>query len=182
MYLLDNKNIKLRALESSDLDALFEIENDSSLWDISDTLAPYSRELLSKYLEESAKDIFEAKQLRLVISPTGTDKLLGLVDLFQFEPHHRRAGMGIIIKKEHQGQGIATQAIELMTQYAFKFLGLNQLFAHVPSNNPGSKRLFENSGFILSGTLKDWMKVNEGYADVYIYQLLNPENAKTNPE
>ena len=182
MNLLENKHIKLRALEPDDLDGLFNIENDSSLWEISDTRAPYSRELLSEYLKEASKDIYEVKQLRLVISPNGSDELIGLIDLFQFEPHHRRAGMGIIIKKEHQSQGIATQAVELMKQYAFKFLSLNQIFAHVPSSNPGSKRLFENSGFILSGTLKDWMKENDGYSDVYIYQLLNPENTKTNGE
>jgi diamine N-acetyltransferase len=180
VYILKNKNIKLRALEPLDLDELFDIENDTSLWDISNTRAPYSRELLSKYLEESAKDIYEAKQLRLVVSPVESDELIGLVDLFQFEPHHRRAGVGIIIKKEHQGKGIATQAVELMTQYAFKFLGLHQVFAHIPVKNPGSRLLFEKAGFSLSGTLKEWTKDRNGYSDVLIYQLLNPERKLMN--
>ncbi len=180
MHILENKHIKLRALEPVDLDALFEIENDSSLWHISDTLVPYSRDLLARYLEESVKDIFETKQLRLAISPIGSEQLVGLVDLFQFEPHHRRAGLGIIIKKDHQQMGVATHAVELMTQYAFGFLGLHQVFAHVPTNNPGSRRLFENSGFVLSGTLKEWLKDESGYTDVLIYQMLNPDRASMN--
>lgn len=180
MHILENKNIKLRSLEPNDLDELFDIENDTSLWDISNTHAPYSRDLLSKYLEESAKDIYEAKQLRLVVSPIESDELIGLVDLFQFEPHHRRAGVGIIIKKEHQGKGVATQAVELMTQYAFKFLGLHQLFAHIPLKNPGSRQLFEKAGFSHTGTLKEWTKDRHGYSDVLIYQLLNPERKLTN--
>ena len=53
MQLLKNDIIKLRALEREDLDSLFEIENDSALWTVSDTLAPYSRDLLTKYLDES---------------------------------------------------------------------------------------------------------------------------------
>ena len=178
MYILENKHIALRALEPSDLDALFEIENDSAMWNISDTLVPYSRDLLSKYIEESTKDIFEAKQVRLAISPNGSDELIGLIDLFQFEPHHRRAGMGIFVRKDHQQKGIATQAIDLMTRYAFQILGLHQVFAHVPVNNPGSQRLFENSGFAISGTLKDWAKDKNVYTDVLIYQLMNPENPK----
>ena len=182
MHILENKHIKLRALEPSDLDALFEIENDSALWHISDTLVPYSRDLLEKYLEESVKDIFEAKQLRLAISPNGSEQLIGLVDLFQFEPHHRRAGLGIVIKKDHQQMGFATHAVELMTQYAFEFLGLHQVFAHVPMNNSGSRRLFENSGFVLAGTLKEWMKEKNGYTDVLIYQRLNPEKVTLNQE
>ncbi len=176
MHILENKHIKLRALEPKDLDALFEIENDFGLWDISDTLAPFSRDLLSKYLEESGKDIFEAKQLRLAISPNGSEELIGLVDLFQFEPHHRRAGLGIIVRKDKQLKGIATDAVELMTQYAFRFLGLHQVFAQVPANNPGSRRLFENKGFTLSGTLREWMKDKDGFTDVLIYQLMNPEH------
>lgn len=182
MYILENEHIKLRALEPLDLDVLFEIENDSSMWNISDTLTPYSRDLLSKYIEESTKDIFEAKQLRLAISPHGSEELIGLVDLFQFEPQHRRAGMGIIVKKDHQQKGIATHAVELLTQYAFRFLGLHQIYAHVPLNNPGSQRLFENSGFTLAGTLKEWMKDNNGYTDVLIYQMMNHKNTKTNLE
>jgi diamine N-acetyltransferase len=176
VHILENKHIKLRALESIDLEALFEIENDSNLWNISDTLAPFSRDLLSKYLEESGKDIFEAKQLRLAISPNGSEELIGLVDLFQFEPHHRRAGLGIIVRKDKQLKGIATDAVELMTQYAFRFLGLHQVFAQVPANNPGSRRLFENKGFTLSGTLREWMKDKDGFTDVLIYQLMNPEH------
>jgi diamine N-acetyltransferase len=182
VHILKNKHIKLRALEPTDLDALFEIENDSAMWNISDTLVPYSRDLLSKYIEESTKDIFEAKQVRLAISPNGSDELIGLIDLFQFEPHHRRAGMGIFVRKDHQQKGIATQAVDLMTHYAFHILGLNQVFAHVPMNNHGSQRLFENSGFAISGTLKDWMKDENGYTDVLIYQLMNPENAKMKQE
>ena len=176
MQILENKNIKLRALERNDLDCLFEIENDPDHWTISDTLAPFSRDLLSKYVEESGKDIYEAKQLRLVISPVGSDELMGLVDLFQFEPHHRRAGLGIIIRKDHQRNGIGSQAVRLMTQYAFDFLGLHQVFAHVPINNPSSQKLFENSGFALSGTLREWMKENNTFTDVMIYQLMNPED------
>lgn len=182
MHILENKHIKLRALEPSDLEALFDIENDSSLWNLSDTLVPYSRDLLTKYLEESTKDLYEAKQLRLAISPKGSEELVGLIDLFHFEPHHLRAGIGVVVKKNHQLKGIATQAIELMTEYAFRFLGLHQVFAHVPMNNPASRRLFENSGFIHSGTLKEWMKDENSYTDVSIYQRVNPEHIQTNPE
>ena len=137
---------------------------------------PYSRDLLAKYLEEAGKDIFEVKQLRLVISPCDDQEVLGLVDLFQFDPHHGRAGIGIIIKEEKRGNGYGSQAVDLMTQYAFRFLGLHQVYAHIPADNKTSLQLFENSGFTCSGELKDWMKNNGGYADVKFYQLLNPEH------
>ena len=67
MKTLKGKNILLRALEQTDLDFLYELENDTSIWEVSNTIAPYSRYILKKYLENSHKDIFEVKQLRLVI-------------------------------------------------------------------------------------------------------------------
>ena len=68
MVTLKGVNIFLRALEPEDLDFVYEIENDENIWELSHTQTPYSRFLIKQYLEEAHKDIYEAKQLRLVIS------------------------------------------------------------------------------------------------------------------
>ena len=175
MHTLENENIVLRALEPEDLDILFDIENDKSLWQISNTLAPYSRDLLKKYIEGSHKDIYEARQLRLAISPVyGTD-LIGLIDLFEFEPQHNRAGVGILVRENFQGKGIASQALELVLEYAFNQLDLHQVFAHIPANNNQSRRLFEKMGFKRSGTQRDWIRSNNQFLDVDLYQIINSE-------
>ena len=64
---LKGKNIHLRALEPEDLDFLYEIENNESIWEVSNTQTPYSKWVLKNYLENAHQDIYEAKQLRLVI-------------------------------------------------------------------------------------------------------------------
>jgi diamine N-acetyltransferase len=175
MYTLENENIVLRALEPEDLDILFDIENDKSLWQISNTLAPYSRDLLKKYIEGSHKDIYEARQLRLAISPVRSTDLIGLIDLFEFEPQHNRAGVGILVRENFQGKGIASQALELVLDYAFNQLDLHQVFAHIPANNNQSRRLFEKMGFKRSGTQKDWIRSNNEFLDVDLYQFINSE-------
>ena len=97
MVTLKGKNIYLRALESEDLEFLYQLENNESVWEVSNTTAPYSKFILKQYLENSYKDIFEAKQLRLVICVSDSDKPIGCVDLFDFVPKHKRVGVGIII-------------------------------------------------------------------------------------
>ncbi|MCB0381914.1 MAG: GNAT family N-acetyltransferase, partial [Psychroserpens sp.] len=67
MINLKGKHIYLRALEPEDLDFIYQIENDPSVWEISNTITPYSKFLIKQYLENAHKDIFEVKQLRLVI-------------------------------------------------------------------------------------------------------------------
>jgi len=110
---LENDSIRLRALEPGDVDLLFSIENDVDFWEVSNTLVPFSRDLLTRYISNAHQDIHEAKQLRLVISKKSDDSMLGMVDLFDFNPHHSRAGIGILILKKQQGKGYAADALSL---------------------------------------------------------------------
>jgi diamine N-acetyltransferase len=176
MFLLENDIIRLRALEPEDLDALFHIENDKSLWQVSDTLAPFSRDILKKYIAAAHKDIYEVRQLRLAISPKDEAELLGLIDLFDFDPQHNRAGIGILVLENFQGKGIASQALKLMLEYTFSHLDLHQVFAHIPANNNHSRRLFEKMGFTKTGTQKDWIRANGHFVDVDLYQFINSKH------
>jgi len=113
------EGIFLRALEPEDLDVLLQLENDSSLWKYSNRTEPFSRDLLQKYIDQQEQDIFEVKQKRFVVSyPDQTP--IGFVDLFDFEPLHRRAGIGVIIHPDHQGKGYAKRALELVEEFAKK--------------------------------------------------------------
>ena len=67
MITLKGTNIYLRALEPEDLEFIYKIENNESVWDVSNTQTPYSRFLIRQYLENAHQDIYEAKQLRLAI-------------------------------------------------------------------------------------------------------------------
>lgn len=176
MKLLENDVIKLRALETGDLDLLFSVENDPQFWEVSNTLAPYSRQLLGQYLKNAHQDIFEAKQLRLVITEKKESTVLGLLDLFDFNPQHKRAGMGILILKKYQQKGYAVNALEVFIRYAFEHLDIHQLYANIPVSNEKSLHLFQNVNFIEVGIQKDWIKVKGKFQDVALLQLINPNH------
>ena len=92
--LLDDSEILLRALEPSDVDVLYRWENDTTIWGVSTTIAPFSKETLRRYIED-VQDIYEAKQLRLMIADKKSGNTIGTIDLFDFDAHNRRAGIGI---------------------------------------------------------------------------------------
>ena len=96
---MNPESVFLRALEPSDLSLLIEIENEYEFWKYSNRTEPFSEKLLKVYLEQQHQDIFQAKQKRYVLSDA-QKSLLGFVDLFDFEPLHRRAGVGIVIHKD----------------------------------------------------------------------------------
>lgn len=173
MTLLENEHIRLRALEPEDLSLLYNWENDSSLWTVGATVAPYSRYALKEYIVEARRDIYELKQLRLVIELKETRDAIGLIDLFDFDPHNRRAATGILVDSRFQKNGWAAEALTLLLEYAFSFLRLRQLYAYVPADNESSRRLYQRCGFIVSGTLTDWIVSGNTYKDVVVMQKFN---------
>lgn len=174
MITLKGDNIYLRALEPNDLEFIYAMENDLSIWEVSNTQTPYSRFLVKQYLENAHQDIYEAKQLRLAICQDEDFPALGLIDLFDFDPKNRRAGIGIVIQSaENRKQNIGSEALELLINYAFYHLNLHQLYANIGTENVASMALFSKFGFQKIGTKKDWTFVNGVYKDEAIFQLIN---------
>ncbi len=173
MVSLRNDRCYLRAVDPEDLDFLYELENNPSLWEVGNTITPYSKFTLREYLENAHRDIYEVKQLRLAICNL-SDNIKGVVDLYDFDPYHKRAGVGVVISSEaDRAQGLATSALQLMVDYAFQHLRLHQLYASVSADNVASKKLFEKLRFRESGIKKDWIATMNSYKDVILYQLIN---------
>jgi diamine N-acetyltransferase len=173
--MITGKKVVLRALEPSDADILYQWENDMSVWHLSTTLAPFSRFTLEQYILNTA-DIYTNRQVRFMIDDTGRDKAqqtIGAVDLFDFEPVHQRAGIGILIHQDYRGKGYASEALDLLIDYAFNTLQLHQVFCNISPDNHDSLNLFRSKGFILAGTKKDWNKIRNTWYDECLYQLIN---------
>lgn len=164
---------RLRALEPADIDRLYAWENDPSVWGVSGTTAPFSRHILTRFLDEQQFDIYRTRQLRLIVECCATDEAVGAVDLFEFEPHHRRAGVGILIHDPAQrGRGLATEALALVADYAREALGLHQLWCEVAADNAASLALFRRAGFVEAGRKRDWLCTPDGFGDVVVMQRL----------
>lgn len=176
MITLKGKDIELRALEPADLDFLYELENDESVWEISNTSTPYSKFILKRYLDNAHRDIFEVKQLRLVISLISKKRPIGFIDLFDFDPKHRRVGLGIVIFSDgDRGKGFAFQALELVCNYAFTHLNVHQVYANITEDNKPSIELFQKAGFLKAGVKKEWIYAGGKFKNEQLYQLINNE-------
>lgn len=173
MITLKGKNSYLRALEPEDLEFIHAVENDESIWEISCTQTPYSKYLIKQYLENAHKDIYEVKQLRLVIS-NYKNEALGMIDLFDFDFKNKRAGVGVLVKEpQDRLKGYGREAVELLVDYCFTHLDLHQLYCNISEDNEASMTLFKNQGFKEIGLKKDWNYVNGSFKNEYVFQLIN---------
>ncbi len=176
MITLKGNIVYLRALEPEDLEFVYAVENDESIWEVSSTQTPYSKFLIKQYLENAHQDIYEAKQLRLAICKNNDSKAVGLIDLFDYDPRNQRAGIGIVIQNEtDRKQGFGKEALGLLINYAFTQLNLHQLFANIGTKNEDSLQLFATFGFQKIGIKKEWNLLNGKYEDEALFQLLNQQ-------
>ena len=167
---LSNDTITIRALEPTDLEILYKWENDTSLWEVGNTLTPYYRKQLWDYLESYDGDIYSTHQLRLMITLTETGENIGTLDFYEFDPFNNRAYIGILIDRNYQHRGYGTIAINLAIDYFKNYLGLCQLVATMPACNEHSIKLFQKCGFNSIGTMRAWLRTGRDYSDAILMQ------------
>ena len=168
--------VRLRAIEPGDEDILSRWENDQRIWQVSNTLAPFSKQILRDYLASAHLDIFQAKQLRLVIETVDQGAAVGMIDLFDFDPHHQRAGVGILIgESADRGKGYAREALQILLHYAFSILYLNQVYCSIDESNLISVKLFEKAGFRVTGVREKWNRTLTGWSNEYFLQLTSSD-------
>ena len=172
MPVLTGKLVKMRALEPRDVDKLYQWENDPELWEVSHTQIPFSKHLLQTFIKVATEDIYTQKQLRLMIEELQTEKIVGTIDLFDFEPMHDRIGVGILIDKEFREKGYASEAIRLMKSYVFDVLFVHQIYCNILEENDRSIYLFMKEGFELIGNKKEWIKTRNGYKNELLFQCI----------
>ncbi|MGG8495095.1 GNAT family N-acetyltransferase [Tenacibaculum sp. TC6] len=173
MQTLKGTHINLRALEPEDLTFLYTIENNESFWEVSHTQTPFSKFLLKQYLENAYMDIYEAKQLRLIIELNNNQQPIGTIDLFDFNPQHKRAGIGVLINPEYQKNGYASEALDLLINYCFSHLNLHQLYVNITDDNINSLHLFQKKNFTKIGIKKDWIFSKGQFKNEVLFQLIN---------
>lgn len=165
--------MKLRALEISDLPFLYQWENDAEMWVDSNTHNPLSQHLLREYVESSTGDIYRDGQLRLIIEEE--ERTMGCMDLFDFDARSRKAAIGMYIAPDARGKGVGKKAVELLEDYAFRFLGLHMLYAIISEENAPCLALYRKAGYDEVATLPDWLRIGSRFASAIVFRKLSPD-------
>lgn len=167
--MLKGPRIYLRTIEPNDAAVILQWENDAENWRASNTVVPFSMALIEQYVQ-SAQDIFNVRQIRFMICENGSNQPVGAIDLFEYEPLHQRAGVGILIQRNYRKKGFAAEALQLINHYCKNVLGLKQIHAGILTDNNESIQLFEKAGFERMGLRKEWYFVEGEWLDEVLYQ------------
>lgn len=165
--------VRLRRLRRADISELARLANNRKIWDnVRDYLPhPYYKKDAEFFISSK---VTEEPQVTFAIEYDGSfTGVIGLVP--QSDVYAHNAEIGYWIGEEYWGQGIATRAVQLATDYAFNSLNLYRLYAGVFEHNKGSMRVLEKAGYIKEATLKGAIRKNDVILNEELFSILRTE-------
>jgi len=163
--------VKIRPLELSDKEQIAALANNKKVWDnLRDYMPfPYTPEDALQFINLSQKD--QSLQ-NFAIEYRG--ELSGIIGLImQSDVYRKSAELGYWIGEPFWGKGIATKAVELITDFGFKKLKLIRIQAGVFDFNIASMKVLEKNGYQKEGVAKHAAIKNNVVCDEHRYAILN---------
>ena len=170
--ILEGKNIYLRPMTGEDTDLIVKWRNEDFVRKNFIYQKPFTREGHLNWVETMVKT---GKVVQFIIW-TSENKPVGSVYLRDIDETYHKAEYGIFIgEREALSKGYGTEAAKLMIRYAFEERKLHKLMLRVLAGNDRAKKSYENAGFVQEAYLKDDVYLEDGYRDVILMAVINPE-------
>ena len=166
-----NVKTRIRLLYQSDVSALAELANNKKIWDNLRDFIPHP------YTERDADDFINLTKQENPKQTFGIEyngSLCGVIGLaIQDDIYRKSAELGYWIGEAFWGNGIATKAVELVSDYGFENISLNRIYAGVFAHNTASMQVLEKNGFEREGVFKKAVMKNDQIMDEHRFYKLN---------
>ena len=171
------KNVRLRAFELDDLDALMKnIHNLETRRFVAHAL-PSSTLSQRERLEKITKiDPWKRGSMHLAIEDKETGEFLGGTHLGNISKQNRNADFGIMIHDpKNFGKGYGTDAVRVMLWVAFNILGLESVYLSTFPMNERGQRTFKAAGFKETGHRRRAIFTMGEFRDVIYMDIMKEE-------
>ncbi len=160
-------NLILRELTIDDANQIAILANNKKIWEnVRDIFPfPYTKQSAINFIQFASET---KTQLTLVIELNG--ELAGIIGLiFQDDIYRKSAEIGYWIGEPYWNKGLASWAVNQLTEFAFSNLGLVRVFAGVFEYNDASKKVLEKCGFELEGIKRKALFKKGNIYDEFLY-------------
>jgi len=116
--------------------------------------------------------ITQPQFLNWAITKPPADLAIGMVFLHSFSKQHQKAEIAFNLARAHWNQGLATEAVSAVLQFAFQQLGLNRIEALCMPENLSSRKVLEKLGMVFEGRMRKAHHRYDGFHDMDLFALL----------
>jgi RimJ/RimL family protein N-acetyltransferase len=167
-------DLTFRTWRTRDVDALVERANNRNVWlNLKDRFPhPYTKADAESWI--GMNHLVLGPPVNFAIDVAG--EAIGGVGVEPLEDvFHRTANIGYWVAEPFWGRGIATAAVEFISEYAFRTFPIHRLQASVFDWNPASARVLEKAGFTLEGRQRRTVVKDGRVGDLLLYARLAVE-------
>jgi len=175
---IETERLCFRELQENDCESLYEIYSDKKAMKYWSFLPFTQTKQAQEMIRNSIQSWNSGAAISLGIYCKESPKLIGTINLFNFQEQSKRAEISYILDPTYWGIGIMTEALTAIYEYVFKNMKLNRLEADIDSKNKKTAILLKNMGFKKEGCLKERWIVNGQVTDSEIYGLTKKEYLK----
>lgn len=180
MILLEGKRCYLRILQEEDAIMFTEIvKANKHYWSVFEPRQEPSFYTVSRQRERIRESLYQMRDRReynFGIFDADTSNLIGHISLYNIKRLPFLSGfVGYSIDEREIGRGIGTEAVQLVTAFAFSTLALHRIEAYVSPRNHGSVAVLEKSGYQQEGLLRKILYINGVWEDHYMYAVIEED-------
>ena len=99
------------------------------------------------------------------------NKIIGAINL-NVNNFNESLEFNYAIDDRYKGNGYMTEALSLVEDYCINEIKVNRLYGGCEINNIRSKRVMEKCNFNYEGTLRNYLKLCDGYHDMHLYSII----------
>lgn len=180
MILLEGVKCYLRILQEDDAGVFTDIvKANKKYWSIFEPRQEpgfYTVSRQKERIRESLYQMRDRREYNFGIFAVHTGKLIGHISLYNIKRLPFSSGfVGYSIDENEVGKGIGTEAVGLLTAFAFETISLHRIEAYVSPRNHGSIAVLEKSGYTREGLLRRLLYINGVWEDHYMYAMIDDD-------
>lgn len=171
---LQTNRLQLWQFRDNDAAALYFLRSDEQVMRYIDRPRAQSEEDIRLFIERAKTDIEQGTGLSWGICLQGEDALIGYIGYWRMQPSNFRSEVGYALHPDHQGKGLAREALEAVIDFGFNQMGLHSMEANINPGNDASRQLLLRCGFVKEAYFRQNYYFNGQFLDSEIYSLLCP--------
>ena len=106
-----------------------------------------------------------------LITLKSDNKIIGAINL-NVNKFNESVEFNYAIDDRYQKNGYMTEALNEIKKYCINDIEANRIYGGCEINNIASKKVMEKCSFVYEGTLRNYLKLCDGYHDMFLFSYI----------
>ena len=165
--ILSTERLTLRQTAESDVQEIFLLRSNRDVNKYLNRQPAKTPEDALKFIRQVNENFEKNAGIYWVICQTGSDKLIGTICLFDFSNDFKRCEIGYELLPDYQAQGMMSESLTRIIEFAFHELGFDFIDAFTHKDNQSSTKLLQRFSFM------ETMSFDEKNPNMIVFRLLS---------